>query len=86
MPDPCVEAEELVLVECCRHGASAVDHFAEAAAVLETDVVRDHRRPWISQRTLDIVGQRRLARREIDWQEEKRLNKLVNKSARQDLQ
>ena len=33
MPDPCIETEELVLVECCRHGASAVDHLAEATAV-----------------------------------------------------
>jgi len=30
--------------------------FGEAAVVLETDAIKDRRRPWISQRTLDFVG------------------------------
>jgi hypothetical protein len=58
--------------------------FGDAAAVLETTAVKDRLRPWISQRTLDIVGQRRQSRRVSDWPEEKRLSKLAKKSARQD--
>ena len=57
--------------------------FAAAESALP-EVHTSKRKPWISQSTLDLIEQRRLARTVNDFVEEAKLHKLVKKSAKSD--
>ena len=63
---------------------SVANAFDAAAECLQVESVRQSRRPWITKATIEMVEARALARRDGNYDEEKRLHKLVRQSARRD--
>ena len=57
--------------------------FSRAAATLPARDIRA-RRPWTSQRTLDLIQERSLHRQRGDHDNERRLHKEIRKSGKQD--
>ena len=61
--------------------ASIVDAFGMASRTITEFVPLKSQRPWISQRTLDVMHERGMARSVGNYEEEKRLHKQVGRSA-----
>eukprot|EP00973_Karenia_brevis_P086264 11962588-Karenia_brevis.AAC.1 len=58
--------------------------FEDASVLITPNEEFPKKRPWISERTINLISQRNDARREKDEHKEKRINRCIKKSVRQD--
>ena len=65
------------------HEVKINDAFGDAAKVLP-DVEVEPKKPWISAKTLQYISDRNGARRDHDYPEELRLNRIIRASAKHD--